>query len=135
MTTFQNKTDMDKAVSVLGKDTVLKILSMDAEEVEKLDEKVDELLESRREEKSAPVTKEYLKSLYEHFGYQIPDGSKFWKIGGLEKGRGQYGLQVGQYTHSCHIDTLEIIVLLVLDGNDNYVESYADLWLSDCIVV
>lgn len=137
MTTFENRADLDKTVSVLGKDTVLKILSMDEEEVEMFNEKLDELIVKREEKSGEPATKEELIFLYEHFGYEIPNGSKFWKIGGLQKGRGKYGFQVGQYTHSCHIDSTELIVLLVIDGynGNTYLESYSDIWLSNCIIV
>jgi len=126
-----------KAAEALGDELVVKILSLDEDELEAFEEKLDAIIEERQKKiaDANVMTREELIALYEGFGYEIKPGMKFWKIGGLGRGRGLYGLQVGQYTHSCHIDTTDLIVLLVVDGTNNYVESYADFWLSGPIVV
>lgn len=126
-----------KAAEALGDELVVKILSLDEDELTAFEEKLDAIIEERQKKiaDANKMSREELVALYEGFGYEVKPGMKFWKIGGLGRGRGLYGLEVGQYTHSCHIDTTELIVLLVVDGTNNYVESYADLWLSGPIVV
>ena len=40
---------------------------------------------------------------YKTFGYIIPPGDRFWKVGTGEH-KGLYGHQVGKYVHSCEIE-------------------------------
>lgn len=65
---------------------------------------------------------------FESRGYYLQKGNKFWYY----KDMNEWGVQVGNYTHSCHIDTTDIIVLLFLDGR---VDGIYDGWLSNCITV
>lgn len=83
-------------------------------------------------------SKEEILAMFGHFGYQVPKGAKIWRVHPRgEKKTGGYGMEVGEYVHSCHIDTTDFKVLLVVDNNgtEHYVESFSDLWLSDCIVI
>ena len=89
-----------------------------------------------RDMMSKTMTAAQLGQLYSKFGYVIPTTSKFWKITAPGRGRGLYGLQVGRYTHQCHIDTTDMIVVLVVgDNGQTFVEAYADLWLTDCVTL
>jgi hypothetical protein len=96
---------------------------------EQLNEEISDL--EREAKQKMRKTREEVTREFDHFGYIVPPTAKFWKIHGPNKGLGAYGMEVGSYTHSCHIDTTDLKVLLVVDGNEHYVESYADLWLSD----
>jgi len=109
----------------------LKRLSLDEledvkdEAIECIDDKIYEA------KKTATKTRSEIIKDFNHFGFQVPDKVNFWKIRGplSHKGFGAYGMEVGRYVHSCHVDTTDLIVLLVVDGNDNFVESYSDMWL------
>lgn len=81
-----------------------------------------------------PEIKKLLIQRYADFGYFTKPGDVFWRIEAGEN-EGLYGLQVGQYQHSCHIDTTDIIVVLVKSEKDIGVEDHSDLWLSNRIVV
>lgn len=96
---------------------------------DELDEEISNL--ERDAKLKVRKTREELISEFGYFGYIVPPTAKFWKIHGPNKSVGAYGMEVGEYTHSCHVDTTELKVLLVVDGNEHYVESFADLWLSD----
>ena len=109
---------------------------MTSPELDSLQKKIENLIEERDR------TREQLLDLYNSRGYNPTSGDKFWKFGGVGKGRGFYGWQIGQYEHSCHIDYYDIVVLLVIEphsspwnSGETYVDSYADFWLTGPIVV
>lgn len=79
-------------------------------------------------------TKEEIIAMFSHFGYTVPKGAKIWRIRDLEH-EGAYGMEVGGFEHSCHIETTDFKVLLVVDDTYHDVESYSDIWLSDPIVI
>jgi len=81
------------------------------------------------------VIKQKLVDVYSGMGFLLPDGSKFWKINGLGKDEGLYGLQVGSFIHSCHVDSTDLIVLLIINGCNSYVDDVSDFWLSNCIKI
>lgn len=86
--------------------------------------------------KAKVLPKEEIVKMFTRFGYTVPKGTKIWRVHPRgEKKEGGYGMEVGKYGHSCHIDTSDFIVLLVVSGNDSYVESFSDLWMSDPITV
>ncbi len=89
-------------------------------QVEKLDYERKRKLEKSR----AEIIKDF-----QGFGYEILDDAKFWKVMASGKGLGGYGMEIGRYNHSCHIDDTEFIVLLVVNGREHFTESYADIWL------
>lgn len=113
----------------MKKDTLNPSIEELREMRDELDEQIADL--ERETKNKVRKTREQLIQEFGHFGYEVPSTAKFWKIHGPNKGLGAYGMEVGSYTHSCHIDTTDLKVLLVVDGNEHYVESYADLWLSD----
>lgn len=106
-------------------------------DLKQLQQTIDDTI--RRREREGKMAKkmsiEELLHEYGQFGYVVPKGSKFWKIGGSGRGEGKYGMEVGRFTHSCHVDTTDLIVLLVIDGHDTFVEDYSDLWLSDPVTI
>lgn len=114
-----------------------KLLS--SEELQKIQKKIDDLLEERDKVFMAQtLTKDQLLYLYHRRGYYPKTGDKFWKIMSPTKGRGMYGWEVGFYEHSCHIDTTDLHVLLVVEPGPNgqtYVMDYSDLWLQGPIIV
>ena len=104
-------------------------------ELEKLkidvEDRIDSLQRSERLEKKH--TKEEIIAMFSCYGYDVPKGTKIWKLTDLEH-EGGYGMEVGSYVHSCHIETTNFKVLLVVDDDFHGVESYSDLWLTDCII-
>lgn len=75
------------------------------------------------------VIREKVLRAFTGSGYEIPKDVKFFKIGTGDD-IGLYGMQVGSYVHSCHIDTTDFIVLLIINGCNTHVDSFSDLWLS-----
>lgn len=116
---------------------------MTSPELDALEERIESLLEEKRRLKLAKtLTKEQLLSLYNGYGYVVKPGDKFWKIKAPGKGCGFYGWQVGQFEHSCHIDSTDLIVLYVIEpgtptapNGDQYTCHHSDLWLEGPIVV
>lgn len=89
-----------------------------------------------KEWKKTKHTKEQIVKMFTSFGYTVPPGAKIWRVRPKgDKKAGGYGMEVGKYEHSCHIDTTDFIVLLVVSGTEHYVDSYSNLWLSDPITV
>jgi hypothetical protein len=81
-------------------------------------------------------TKEEIVAMFSRFGYDVPKGAKIWRVHPRgDKREGGYGMEVGSYDHSCHIDSSTYLVLLVVSGNEHYVESFSDMWLSEPITV
>ena len=119
-----------------------KLLLMTSPELDALEKRIEAL----REEKerlfwAKKLTKEQLLSLYRGYGYDPKPGDKFWRIKS-GKGKGMYGWQVGQFEHSCHIDSTDMIVLYVIEpgtptapAGDHYVCDHADMWLEGPIIV
>lgn len=108
-------------------------------ELEALQNKINGLIEERdRVWMAQQMSREQLLDLYRSRGYDPKPGDKFWKIRSPTKGRGFYGWQVGQYEHSCHIDTTDILVLFIIEPGhhgSSYVMDYAEMWLDGPIVV
>lgn len=88
----------------------------------------------RAERLNKKHTKAEIVAMFAYFGYVVPKGATIWKVRDLERG-GAYGMEVGGYEHSCHVDTTDFKVLLVVDDKDYGVHSYSDLWLTDKIVI
>lgn len=110
---------------------------MTKEELKALSKSVENELDERRKQdfRSREMTKEDLLKVYSGYGYCVPEGAKFFRIRSGEY-EGCYGWQVGQYTHSCHVDTTDLIVLLVYSNNHKFnIEEYADLWLEEAFTV
>jgi hypothetical protein len=59
-------------------------------------------------------------------GYDVKPDTKFWRINNES-----VGMEIGRHEHSCHIDTIELIVLLIIDYPEFYYDSYIDLWLEE----
>lgn len=106
---------------------------MTKEELKALEQSVNDELDERRKQefRNRTLTKEEILKAYAGYGYCVPEGAKFFRILTGEHD-GCYGWQVGQYTHSCHVDTTELIVLLIYSNNHKFeVEDYSDLWLEE----
>lgn len=89
----------------------------------------------KREEKlSKKHTKEEILAMFYKWGYIVPKGAKIWRLRDLDH-EGAYGMEVGGYEHSCHVDSTDFKVLLVVDGDFHGVESYGDMWLGELLVV
>ena len=108
-------------------------------ELEALQKRIDALVEEKKKLLlTHKLSKEHLLKLYNGHGFYPKPGDKFWRIMSKGKGEGMYGWQVGEYTHSCHVDTTDIKVMVVVEPNpdgDIYVADHADLWLDGPIVV
>ena len=107
--------------------------------LDELQEQIDELCKERdRIYLSLTMSKEQILGLFRSRGFYPKTGDKFWKVlCPFNKGRGLYGWQVGQYEHSCHVDSTDLIVLLIIEPatGTTYVMEYADMWLEGPIVV
>jgi hypothetical protein len=116
-----------------------KLRLMTSPELDALEKRINVLIEEREKVFLAQkLSKDQLLSLYRGYGYDPQPGDKFWKITAKGQGYGMYGWQVGQYEHSCHIDSTDIKVLLVIEpqaGGTHYVCDHSDLWLDGPIVV
>lgn len=82
-----------------------------------------------KEARDKTLSREEIIKTFDHFGYIVPKNAVFWKVMAPDDGFGGYGMEVGQYTHSCHIDTTDLKVLLVVNGDKHFTDSYADIWL------
>lgn len=130
-------TNTQKAIKLLGPDIVNSILSMNIKELDQLDDGISDLIEKRQkkiwdDERALKMTKEDLVKTYESHGYVLKPGDKFWKITRSipQETHSKFGLEVGKFTHSCHIDTTDFIVLLVeTTGGGTTVVHYSDMWL------
>lgn len=114
-----------------------KLNELNKEELKRLKSDIDEELDCRDaiEWKKQTKTLAELLKLYSGYGYVIPTTSKFWRIRSGQH-RGCYGYQVGRYTHSCHVDTTDFIVLLVNTKNHSFeTHSIDDLSLEGPMVV
>lgn len=125
---------LKEAVNVLGEEIVNKVLALSDKATDAFLEKVEELIEKKRLDKKAnerKPTKEEILRDFTGFGYEIPKGAEFYKVSehASKRGHSCYGMKVGQYTHSCHIDTTDLTVLLLVDGTEHWVDSFADLWI------
>ena len=90
------------------------------------------------EMRAKKLTIKWLLSLYRGRGYDPRPGDKVWKIIAEGKGYGMYGWQVGEYQHSCPIDTTDFKVVLVVEpnaGGDTYIVNHSEMWLDGPIVV
>ena len=82
------------------------------------------------------MTKEELIKTFSGFGYHTPKGSVFWRVRRGGEYSGMYGLEVGRYTHSCHIETSDFIVLLLyVPHYHTQIEEFNDLSLEKAFVV
>lgn len=103
-----------------------------------LELKVDRLIQERKSKIRADAAnktmsdEEILRNFTSH-GFIVPKNSTIWKID-YKDGQeydGYYGLEVGRITHSCHIDTTDFIILMIMDKNGNAkFDYYSDLWLT-----
>ena len=83
--------------------------------------------------KQSKIVTELLRK-YRRLGFIVPPGSKFWCYTTLD-GKKEWGLQTGAYTHTCHIDTTDYIVLLIIKDYNVYVKDFDDIDLSKCITI
>jgi len=74
-----------------------------------------------------------VKSEFDGRGYDIPKGVKFYKVTSSRKSKytDMIGMKVGEFTHSCHIDTTDFIVLLFVDLGGVFVEHFDGLALEE----
>ena len=119
----------------------MELANLKLHELEELQSEVEDLIRKRKHEewKSKKLTTEQKVALFTHFGISVPKGSVIWRVSPQadKLPNGGYGLVVGGYEHSCHIDTTDFIVLYVVDANgiDHDVISCSDMWLSEKTIV
>ncbi len=108
-------------------------------ELEELQLDIDDRIRvlKREEWEAKKHTKEEVIAMFTGFGIEVPKGVKIWRIRPRGDSDGGYGMEVGKYIHSCHIETTDFIVLYVIssNGKDHDVESFSDHWLSDPFTV
>jgi hypothetical protein len=88
----------------------------------------------RAEKLAKKHTREEILGMFYHWGYIVPKGAKIWRLRDLEH-QGAYGMEVGGFEHSCHVDSTDFKVLLVVDGDFHDVVSYSDMWFGELLVV
>lgn len=79
------------------------------------------ILKRQKERLERVKSKEDIFEEFSKFGYIIPNGAKIWRIlsGDLV---GAYGMEIGRYTHNCHLDMTDFVVLLVVDNSEHFVK-------------
>jgi hypothetical protein len=105
-------------------------------ELEDLKRSVEEQIRKlKRAEKVAKKhTREEILAMFHQWGYITPTGAKIWRLRDLDH-EGAYGMEVGGFDHTCHVDSTEFKVLLVVDGDFHDVVSYDDMWFGELLVV
>jgi hypothetical protein len=78
------------------------------------------------------LTKSKSEIVNEFRNYGFACGEVISKIR-IWKTKEYVGLEVGRYEHSCHVDTTELIVLLILDYPDLPLKSFSDNWLTEVV--
>ncbi len=71
-------------------------------------------------------TKSLIKKCIENLqskGYVIPDKAEFYK-----DRNGNVGMKVGEYIHSCHVDTTDILILLIGINTENRDPYIREIW-------
>ncbi len=121
-----------EAVDVLGEAIVTKVLALSDDAADKFISKMEVLIAERKAAKSKPTPKDpsrdQLVKEFNTFGFQVPSNAKFFKVVKNKTETPSYGMLVGHFTHSCHVDTTDFVVLLFPDGRIDDVDS---LWLPE----
>jgi hypothetical protein len=110
-------------------------------ELEELQTDVEDAIRNRKYDdwKAKKLTTEQKVALFTHFGITVPKGAVIWRVSprGDKFPEGGYGMEVGAYEHSCHIDTTDFKVLYVVSANgvDHDVQSMSDTWLTEKTIV
>ena len=124
-----------EALKVLGEDIVTKVMDMTDEATDRFIDRLEKLVEQKRKDKDArewkPTKQELIKQLT-GFGFDVPDNAKFYKFRDKSE-TFCYGMQVGQYSHSCYIDTTDYIILLIVKDNNTYVKEVCDFWTTQVL--
>jgi hypothetical protein len=73
--------------------------------------------------------------LFQSFGYELHPGDIFYKVTD-RNGESRWGWKVGEFTHSCHIDTTNFVALLFIDQKtyNTSIEYQDDLWLDSVMI-
>ena len=90
----------------------------------------DKIISLEHEERVKNMkTRKQVIDEFESFGINTDSNTKIWYL----SQDGLYGMEVGGYVHSCHIDTTDIKVLLVIseNGRETLLKSIADLWATE----
>jgi hypothetical protein len=64
----------------------------------------------------------------ETFGYIVPENAEFYIVKTNDKNQGKIGMKVGNYSHSCHIEQTDFVILFFIDGYKSFIKEYSDLW-------
>ena len=62
-------------------------------------------------------------------GFQFSSKNEYYKVKSSGKYNNLIGVKVGEYVHSCHVDTTDLIVLMFLDLGNEFFDSFIDLWI------
>lgn len=71
------------------------------------------------------------KNLLHTFGFIIPKDAEFYTVKEKDENYEKIGMKVGEYTHSCHVDTTDFYILLFFNEKTNnvYLKEYiGGLW-------
>ncbi len=67
---------------------------------------------------------EKFKTTMHNFGFIIPKDAEFYK-----NVDGVVGMKVGGYTHNCHVESSDVVILFHIDENNNHrLEEYWGCW-------
>lgn len=59
------------------------------------------------------------------FGFLIPEFAEFYKV----TENGKIGMKVGGFTHSCHVESSDVIILFHMDEDSNhFIQEYWGCW-------
>jgi len=81
--------------------------------------------------KCKPDKKEFIK-LLNSYGYQFDNTNEYYINNNCgSENNGRIGVKVGKFSHSCHVESSDIFVLLFIKENgETKVEEVWDIWAS-----
>ncbi len=105
-------------------------------ESDKIQSQIDELYKKLQIANNKEVqeslnkrTKKGLIKEYQGAGYIVDNKNRFYQVKKFGEFHGDIGLQVGEFSHSCHVDTTDFIVLFFLNESiKNNIGYFSDLW-------
>jgi hypothetical protein len=134
MDKFMSKNTFKSAVNITGEEFFDGIKNLSKMAGAKFLKRVEKIIEEKKKAATSKsiTTREELVRNFSAFGYQVPTNAKFYKTDSrLKQIENCYGMQIGQYVHSCHIDTTDFIVLLMVNDHESWVEEFDGCWMKE----
>ena len=131
----------EKAFEVLGEEIVAKVMNLTDDATDKFITKMETLIAEKKQQRKEQEanrkkpTRAEMVAAFNGYGFIVPSNAKFFHIAesDVKKGcKNCFGFQIGEYVHSCHVDSTDYIVLLMLDDKHHtWVEEFDGLWMKE----